>query len=73
MIDDDAKLAGLLGSYFERFSMSLISALKPDAGMRALRSEKPDLVMLDIMLPDGDGRTFLVKQRAQHDDRGLHV
>jgi len=25
-----------------------------------------DLILLDIMLPDGDGRTFLVKQRAQH-------
>ncbi len=65
LIDDDAKLAGLLGSYFERFSMSLISALKPDAGMRALRAEKPDLVILDIMLPDKDGFEVCREIRAE--------
>ena len=45
LIDDDEKLAGLLGSYFERFDLELVSALRPSAGLELLQSEKPDLVI----------------------------
>ena len=55
LIDDDVKLAGLLGSYFERFGLDLVSALKPSIGIEKLRTEKPDLVILDVMLPEQDG------------------
>jgi len=55
LIDDDEKLAGLLGSYFERFDLDLVSALRPSIGLELLKSEKPDLVILDVMLPEQDG------------------
>lgn len=55
LIDDDEKLAGLLGSYFERFDLDLISATLPSAGLDKLASEDPDLVILDVMLPEQDG------------------
>jgi DNA-binding response OmpR family regulator len=55
LIDDDEKLAGLLGSYFERFDFELVSALRPSVGFELLKSEKPDLVILDVMLPEQDG------------------
>lgn len=55
LIDDDEKLAGLLGTYFERFDLELISALRPSAGLELLAAENPDLVILDVMLPEQDG------------------
>lgn len=55
LIDDDEKLAGLLGSYFERFDLELVSALRPSAGLELLQTERPDLVILDVMLPEQDG------------------
>jgi len=55
LIDDDEKLAGLLGSYFERFDLKLVSALRPSIGLEMLQTEKPDLVILDVMLPEQDG------------------
>ena len=55
LIDDDEKLAGLLGSYFERFDLELISALRPSEGLDKLTTDKPDLVILDVMLPEQDG------------------
>lgn len=55
LIDDDAKLAQLLVGYFQRYDLSLISAQHPDVGLDKLKAEKPDLVILDIMLPDQDG------------------
>jgi len=55
LIDDDEKLGGLLSSYFERFDLELISATLPSVGLEKLRSDEPDLVILDVMLPEQDG------------------
>jgi len=55
LIDDDEKLGGLLNAYFERFDLELIWATRPSTGLEILKSEQPDLVILDIMLPEQDG------------------
>ncbi len=55
LIDDDEKLGGLLGAYFKRFDLELTAATHPDAGLEELVKEPPDLVILDVMLPDQDG------------------
>ena len=55
LIDDDEKLASLLGTYFERFDLELVSATLPSAGLDKLADENPDLVILDVMLPEQDG------------------
>ena len=55
LIDDDEKLGVLLGSYFERFDLELVSATLPSVGLQKLAEENPDLVILDVMLPDIDG------------------
>jgi DNA-binding response OmpR family regulator len=55
LIDDDEKLGGLLSTYFERFDLELTSATRPSAGLKMLKSEQPDLVILDVMLPEQDG------------------
>jgi len=55
LIDDDEKLGELLGAYFKRFDMELVAASHPALGLQKLEAEKPDLVILDVMLPDQDG------------------
>lgn len=55
LIDDDEKLGGLLGTYFERFDMELTAATLPSEGLRQLAAVDPDLVILDVMLPEQDG------------------
>jgi OmpR family response regulator RpaB len=55
LIDDDEKLGELLGAYFRRFDLDLTAASHPAAGLAKLEREKPDLVILDVMLPDQDG------------------
>ncbi len=55
LIDDDEKLGELLGNYFKRFDLELITATHPAEGLEKLRAEHPDLVILDVMLPDQDG------------------
>lgn len=55
LIDDDRKLAGLLTEYLRRFEIVLANAPAGDEGLRMLRSDPPDCVLLDVMLPGRDG------------------
>jgi OmpR family response regulator RpaB len=55
LIDDDQALATPLSEYFSRYGLTLKSATTPSDGFEYLRVSKPDLIVLDIMLPEMDG------------------
>jgi DNA-binding response OmpR family regulator len=55
LIDDDEKLGELLKAYFQRFDMQLDNAVRPSEGLMKIQRDKPDLVILDGMLPEQDG------------------
>lgn len=55
LIDDDEKLGELLKAYFQRFDMQLDNAVRPSEGLIKIQRDKPDLVILDGMLPEQDG------------------
>lgn len=55
LIDDDDKLGRLLGDFLARYEIELDSATHPSAGLEKIRKDPPDLVILDVMLPDYDG------------------
>jgi len=55
IIDDDEKLNQLLDEFLSDFGYETISATHPEEGLKLLKKKMPDLVILDIMLPDMDG------------------
>jgi DNA-binding response OmpR family regulator len=55
MIDDDAKLNRLVKEYLNQFDFETVTATHPAEGMKMLERLSPDLVILDVMLPDMDG------------------
>ena len=55
IIDDDEKLNILLKNYLKDFGFQIITATRPREGLRLLEKHEPDLVILDIMLPEMDG------------------
>jgi DNA-binding response OmpR family regulator len=67
MIDDDTSLAELLVEYFERFGHKLITARTAADGRYLLRRDEPDLLILDVMLPDADGMELCRAIRAESD------
>ena len=69
IIDDDVELNALLEEYLQGFGHKLISAITAAAGREQLRRELPDLLILDIMLPDTDGLTLCREFRADYDSR----
>lgn len=63
LIDDDGRLNALLATYLGRFGFAVRAVTHPEQGLRALKSDPPDLVVLDVMLPDIDGFTLCRKIR----------
>ena len=55
IIDDDKKLNHLLVTFLGEFGFNVFTATRPTLGLKMLKKEAPDLVILDIMLPDMDG------------------
>lgn len=55
LIDDDEKIGTLLSEYFAKFNLNLISETTPSAGLARFEKAQPDLVILDVMLPEMDG------------------
>jgi DNA-binding response OmpR family regulator len=67
IIDDDEKLNALLAEYLGRFDFSVRAAVKPEEGLRALKADPPDIVILDVMLPGIDG--FAVCRKVRESSR----
>src|SRR6218665_2712602 len=55
MIEDDARLAQRVSEYLTQSGFGVAHALDGGAGLEQLQQHAPDLVILDLMLPDIDG------------------
>ena len=66
VIDDDEKLSGLIKDFLEPYKFQVTCFSHPEKALSKLKSIKPDLIILDIMLPDMDGFQCLRKIRESH-------
>ena len=67
LIDDDEQLGPPLATYFLRFELELIHALKPSDGLAQLGAGGFDAAILDVMLPEMDGFELCRTIRKQGD------
>ncbi|HKO93323.1 MAG TPA: response regulator, partial [Polyangiaceae bacterium] len=71
VVDDEAVVRTLLRRSLERRGYTVLEAEGGRAGLRALRESLPDLVVLDMSMPDIDGAEVLRQVRA--DGLGLPI
>ncbi len=64
LVDDDAALLGTLGRYFERSNLEVLRALTGREGAELYESHRPDVVLLDLDLPDTSGLAVLQHLRG---------
>ncbi len=65
VIDDDEKLNDLLKDYLTNYGFDVISSTHPVEGLELINSQAPDLIILDVMLPEMDG--FEVCKKIRQD------
>lgn len=71
VIDDDRTIREMVRRSLEKVNVDVISAGAADEGLEAIRSESPEVVLLDIMLPTVSGLD--VFREIQNLDRRLPV
>ncbi|MEJ2157974.1 MAG: response regulator transcription factor [Desulfobacteraceae bacterium] len=65
IIDDDPKLNRLLMEFLSGFGFSVQTATTPGEGFKKLNRHKPDMVILDVMLPEMNGFEVCKKIRQE--------
>ena len=65
MIEDDTRLANMVGEYLRQSGYGFTHAADGASGLTALQAMPPDLVILDLMLPDMDGLEVCRRIKSQ--------
>jgi two-component system, OmpR family, alkaline phosphatase synthesis response regulator PhoP len=65
VIDDEPNILNLVTSYLDKEGYKVFSAADGPEGLKAARAYKPDLIVLDIMLPGMDGIEVLTHLRRE--------
>ena len=65
LVDDDVDLVKVMSGALESKAYEVIVAYNGQEGLEKARKEKPDLVVLDILMPVADGFTFADQFRKE--------
>lgn len=72
-IEDEADMIDLIRWILERQGYAVRGALGGKEGLRQMREKRPDLVLLDIMMPEMDGWEVYREMKASPDLQGVPV
>lgn len=64
IIDDDTDLVEAVRNFLRRHSFEVTTAYGGIEGLKVVEENRPDLVILDMMMPDMDGIQVLLKIRG---------
>jgi DNA-binding response OmpR family regulator len=59
VVDDEAALVKVVRGYLEQAGYQVVSAANGREALFAARDHKPDLIILDLMMPEMDGFEFM--------------
>ena len=67
VIDDEPSITNLVSAYLKPEGYEVFTAADGNSGLKAARAFKPDLIILDLMLPGIDGIELLSRLRRESD------
>jgi DNA-binding response OmpR family regulator len=67
VVDDEKRLVALVESYLKQEGYRVVTAFNGREALTVAQRESPDLIVLDVMMPEMDGYEFMRKYRADHD------
>lgn len=73
VVDDDPQIVRLLRTYLAQEGFTVLAARDGDEALHAIRRERPDAVVLDLMLPKRDGWEVTRTVRADEHLRGTPI
>lgn len=73
IIDDDMDLVELLKTRLELHGYAISAAYDGEEGLARIQQEKPDLIILDVMLPKKDGYTVFREIKYKDDLKHIPI
>ena len=67
IVDDEKRLVSLVESYLTQEGYRVATAYNGKEALAVAKKENPDLIILDIMMPEMNGYDFMHVHRAEHD------
>ncbi len=67
IVDDEKRLVSLVESYLTQEGYRVSTAYNGREALTVVQKEKPDLIILDIMMPEMNGYDFMRIHRTKHD------
>ena len=71
--DDDRQIVRLVKTYLEEANFSVLTAYDGEDALRVIRHERPDLIVLDIQMPNKDGLELTRFVRAQENLQAIPI
>ena len=68
VVEDEEMILELLSGSLRFAGFDVVTAVSGAEALRAVRASRPDLVLLDVMLPDGDGFDVVRRLRSSGPD-----
>lgn len=65
LVEDEQTLAGIIADTLSEKGFEVTVAYDGEAGLRAFRGSRPDVVVSDVMMPCMDGFTFVGRLRRE--------
>lgn len=73
LVDDDVKILGIFRKILEREDHEVIVADSGPMCLEILETDKPDLIFMDVMMPDMDGWETVKKIRDDRSNKGIII
>ncbi len=73
IVDDDIETLRLVGLMLQRQGYKILAANNGQQGLAMTKLELPDLILLDIMMPDMDGYEVTKQIRADESTQGIPI
>jgi len=66
VVDDEKRLVSLVESYLTQEGYRVVTAYNGKEALAVAQKNKPDLIVLDVMMPEMDGYEFMRRHRAEN-------
>ena len=73
IVDDDLQSLKVVGLMLQRRGYTIVAARGGEQGLAKAESDRPDLVLLDVMMPDINGLEVCRKLRSQPATRHIPI